>query len=980
MITDKFKLQHFFRALALLLLGLVALVATSVSAQTVTGTVRGNVISAGAPVAGAQVQMRNPATGVSRGTSTRNDGSYVIAGLSPATYEMTIRRIGSSPQTRTVVVQIGTSQIQDFSLSEQASQLETVLVQAASAIDTRSSEVSTNITQAQIEKLPTPSRNFLDLAALTPGVTVTEDRISGSSRTISAGGQTANSVNLFIDGTSFKNDLTNGGIAGQDASKGNPFPRGAIQEYRVISQNFKAEYQKASSAVITATTKSGTNVLTGTALYSYQDQGLVALDSIQLADRKANPTTFKRPDYKRNLAALSLGGPIIKDKLHFFGTYEGNYQDRVNRVNFTPPSGFAALDTVNFAQYNGTFTSPFRETLLFGKLSLAANEKSSAELSFTNRHETDIRDFGDHRAFQEAVNFRQNIAVGQAKYNYFSGAILNEAKVDYSRFRRNPEPNVLGLPGRIYNFNNTDNQIGSFLSTQDYIQDRLGIRNDLTYTGFQLAGDHVFKLGGNIDFVKYDILKDNDGTPLFRYRQDANGQTYDFASPFELFYGTGDPNLEANNRQVGLYIQDDWRPTSKLTLNLGIRWDYESNMLNNDFVTSQIAADTLTRYNSQLPRPLDLDRYISTGNNRKAFLGAFQPRLGFSYAIDEASKTTVFGGFGIYYDRVPFDLVIDEKLKLSHPSFTVRFAPRGVTPLPGQVAWNDAYLTADRATLDALVHTTGVPEAWFIDNEAKVPWSKQWSLGLRQVIGDFTVAGTYAGVRGEDQFTMNWANFGLNPDGSCCAASFNTRDHGFSDFLYSSNGKKTWYDAFQLQVDRPYQRRSENQFGWGYGLAYTYSVRSVQGEDGLDDLFAFPNDDNIPKHPTNDEKHRIVTNWITDIPYVWGIQFSGLVTLGGKYKLDVGCPPRFCGTAYQRGGFTVPGTFPYRTVDLRFRKDFARLSGTRIGVTADVFNALNRNNFGCYNTGNPDDENFGKPGCVVTDARRLQLGMELNYY
>ncbi len=685
MITEKFNWNRFTRAVALAFVAMAAFVGSSATAQTTTGTIRGTVTTAGAGSANVQIQLRNPQTGVSRGTMTRDDGSYVLAGLIPATYEMTVRRIGSSPETRTVTVQIGTSQVQDFSLSQQAAQLEAVQVRAAGAIDTRTSEVSTNVTQAQIAKLPTASRNFLDLAALTPGVSVTEDRINGASRTVTAGGQSSNSVNLFIDGTSFKNDLTNGGIAGQDASKGNPFPRGAIQEYRVISQNFKAEYQKASSAVITATTKSGTNDFTGNLVYNYQNQDLVALDTFQLADKKNN-ANFKKPDYKRNLAALSVGGPIIKDKLHFFATYEGNYQDRNNRVNFTPPTGFAAIDSVNFTKYNGNFTSPFRETLLFGKLSLSVNEKSSAEFSVSDRIESDIRDFGDRRPLEQAVNFKQNVGVGQVKYNYFSGPILNEAKADYSRFQRNPRPNTPGVPERQYFFpDNSENQPGSTRSTQDFVQSRFAIRDDLTYTGFQAAGDHVFKVGGNVDFVKYDVVKDNDGTPVFRYRQMENGQTYNFGTPYELFYGTGDPNLNENNTQVGLYAQDDWRPFPQLTLNLGIRWDYESNMLNNDFVTDANAADTLRRYNSQLPRPLDLDRYISDGDNRKAFMKAFQPRLGFSYSVDKAARTTVFGGFGIYYDRVPFDIVIDEKLKLSHPSFTVRFAPRGVAPLPGQI-------------------------------------------------------------------------------------------------------------------------------------------------------------------------------------------------------------------------------------------------------------------------------------------------------
>jgi hypothetical protein len=243
-----------------------------------------------------------------------------------------------------------------------------------------------------------------------------------------------------------------------------------------------------------------------------------------------------------------------------------------------------------------------------------------------------------------------------------------------------------------------------------------------------------------------------------------------------------------------------------------------------------------------------------------------------------------------------------------------------------------------------------------------------------------------------DQLVLNWANFGLNPNGSCCT-SFDISQHGFQNIIYSTNTPKTWYDALQIQVDRPYRPGVGRRVGWGAGLAYTYAVRSLLGTDNLGDEFAFPNTANIPKHPSNDEKHRIVANWITDLPYLYGVQFSGLLTLGGKYKLDVGCPGRFCGVGttgntYEAGGFTVPGTFPYRNVDLRLRKDFPRLGRSSLGITLDMFNAFNRNNFGCYNVGdrNANDgavpvphSTFGNPGCVVSDARRVQFGAEYTF-
>jgi hypothetical protein len=968
--------------------------ASSAAAQTSTGTIRGTITGAsGVGVADAQISARNVETGAVRNTTSRNDGGYVLPGLVPATYDMTVRRIGASAVTRRVVVQIGATQLQNFSLADRPMQLQAVVVTAAPTVETRTSEVATNVSEAQITKLPSASRNFLELAALAPGITVSEDRINGTNfRTLQAGGQSASAVNLFVDGTSFKNDLTAGGIAGQDASRGNPFPQNAIKEYRVISQNFKAEYQKASSAVITATTKSGTNEWAGSVLVGYQNASMVSLDSFQRRDKNANPTGFSKPPYNRTLTAVSIGGPIVMDKLHLFASYEGNLQNRSGRVDFaTPPTGFPALDTVNLRSYSGTFGQPFREHLLFAKLSNTINTRSSAELSVSNRHETDVRDFDLTHAYGAAVFYRQNVSVGQLKYNYFTGPWLNEAKVDFSRFQRNPSPETPGIPARNYIYGNSDHVIGSNRSTQDFVQDRLGLRNDVTYSGLRGMGEHVLKGGASIDFVKYDIVKDNDGTPTFYYNAVANtgtgDQTYNYATPFQLVYGRGDPNFNANNNQVGLYLQDDWTPVPRLTFNLGVRWDYESHMMNYGYVTPKMVVDTLTRYNTQLPTPLDLSRYISTGSERKPFYGAFQPRLGFSYALDEASRTTVFGGFGIYYDRNLFDVAVDETQKIAHPSYTITFAPRGVAPVGGQIAWNDAYLTADRAALDALVGRSGKPEAWLIDRDIKVPNSRQFNFGVRQLIADWAVSATWAAVRGRDQLTMNWANFGLNPNGSCCT-SFDISQHGFSNFIYSTNDGKTWYDALQLQIDRPYSRLSPESIGWGVGLAYTYAQRSVQGMDNLGDLFEFPNALGIPKHPSTagnnalsgDEKHRLVVNGITDMPYLWGVQLSGIATFGGKYKQDVGCPGRFCGTGYERGGFSAPGLFPYQNVNLRLRKDFLNFGTAKaFGLTLDLFNALNRDNLGCYNTGSRTDANFGNANCVLTDARRVQVGAQADF-
>lgn len=956
----------------------------TLNAQTTTGTIRGFVKDQnGAGVPDAEVSARNPVNGVARSTATRSDGSYVMPGMVPAAYEFSVRKIGFTPQQRQVTVQIGATQLVDFTLQAGALELQAVTVEAAPQAEVRTSEVATNVTSQQIQQLPTPSRNFLDLAQLAPGVNVTEDRMDGTSRTFSAGAQGANDVNVFVDGASLKNDLTGGGVSGQDASRGSPFPRSAIQEYRVISQNFKAEYQKASSAIITATTRSGGNEWHGNVLFAFQNKNLVALDSFQNAN-----SSFQKPDYTRYLSSLSIGGPIIRNKMQMFFSYEGNYQNRNSTVNMTaPPAGaFPDLDTVNIAGYNGQFGSPFRETLLFGKLSYAVSPTSSAELSFNNRHETDVRDFGGNTSYNTAVNFRNDVGVGLLKYNIFKGPWLNEAQFTFQRFQRNPSPNAPGEVNRIFERAGGGAQIGSNLSIQDFIQRRIGLRNDLTYTGWHAGGDHVLKGGVALDFMHYTVDKRNRDTPQFIYsdtiiRRGTDTLAFDYANPHRLIVQSGDPGLQADNTQLGVYLQDDWSPNSRLTLNIGLRWDYESHMLNYDYVTPQDVRDTIGAYYNTLLVPIDTLNYFSDGTQREKFYGAFQPRLGFSYSLDEQNTTVIFGGWGLFYDRSLFDVSVDETLKRNRPEYTVEFAPPGGPVGPGEVAWNNTYLTTDRSIIDPLVTTNPAAgrEVWLIANDTKVPHSQQWNLGIRRLFGRVLVSAAYVGTRSYDDLVLNFANLGLNSNGGCCTGG--GFGHGISNVLYNVPSGKTWYNALQIQINRGYARTGN--LGWGAGVSYSYGTRSVEGVDFPGDQFAFTQDTvvGLRKHPANDEKSRLVGNWILDLPFAAGIQFSGVLTLGSGYLYDIG--GRFDLGNFQRGGYVPPkapfilGDFwRYRRMDLRLRKDFPSISSTTIGVTLDVFNVFNYNNYGGYNT-NTASPDFGKPTFVISDPRRLQLGAEL---
>ena len=957
----------------------LALFASTGLAQTSTGSIRGSVRDqAGAPVPGATVTATGVNLGMVRTVTTGDNGFYNLAGLRPDRYALTVRRIGFGMLEDSLTVGIGQTIQRDIRMTAATTELQSVVVVAsATEGETRTSEIATNVTQEQINSLPSPDRNFLGLATLAPGVTLQNDDVDGLRKTFSAGAQGADQVNVFIDGASYKNDILQGGVAGQDASRGNPFPRNAVQEFRVLTQNYKAEYQKASSAIITATTKTGGERWSGQVFYNMLPNRWVELDTFQLKDRAANPTGFRKPDFERYQFGLSGGGPLT-ERIRLFAAYEGSKQERTERVNIVPPpvGEFPAIDTINFAQYNGRFEQPFESRLLFGKLTFNHRDNSTFDLSYSMRNEEDIRNFGGLTAFTAATRMQNDVNTAVLKHNFLAGNWLSEATASFQRYQYNPVPVSDAGIVRFYGFGCCVT-IGANRSIQDFKQSRFSIREDLTYSGATWMGQHVIKGGGNIDFVSYDIEKRNDENPFFAYEPWFNNFEY----PQRVEYSTGDPHFETRNNQIGAYIQDDWTPTDRLTLNLGVRWDYESKMLDYDYVTPANLVTALRGANDTLFRPLDLDRYTTDGNDREPFYGALQPRLGASYALTESGRTTVFGGWGLYYDRNIYDLAIEEAFALQHPSYNIPFEPRGGDTDPRTIPFEERFLTEGKPAVDEAITAQGArtPQAKLIPNDLRPPMSQQFTAGVRHLIGGVALEAAYTGVRSKNTPTFYWVNVGYTCAERLASCRRSRSVAGFGDVLALDNTGKTWYDALAVKIDRVYQRVGD--FGWGAGLAYTLAERETEG---FNDTFSFVGPEDYPREVRNDERHRVVSNFVVDVPYAWGIQMSGLITLGsgpsynrgyrdqGNFEAGAIEPERF--------GFILPNFWAYRNVDLRLRKDFVRVRGTGAGITLDAFNVFNYKNVGCYSdTPNEADVNFGRATCALGDARRFQLGIEYNF-
>jgi outer membrane receptor protein involved in Fe transport len=935
------------------------------TAQVTSATVRGRVLTQGQPApAGVQVIATNSDSGFTKQATTQEGGVYALIGLAPGTYQLKITGEGIQETARAVRVQIGQTIDLDLqAVPEAATVTDEVVVTAERLVDMRTSEIATNVSLEQIESLPQGNRNFLNFAALAPGVRI-NDR--DTEKTFQAGALGANAVNVYIDGVSYKNQVINGGVVGQDSSRGNPFPQNAVQEFRVITQNFKAEYEQASSAIITARTKSGTNEWRGDTFIYYQDKSLVAKDDFA---RPGEP----KAEYERKQYGLSLGGPIIKDKLHFFVAYEGNDQDRAERVTLGNP----AFEPI-FGQYQGSFVQPFREDLFFAKLDFQPSYNQTMDLSFSLRDESDIKDFSGQNSAEGALDIQNEVRAIKFGHTYDAESFTNEATLLYMKYEFHPTPVNYGLPGREYV---GVIKIGGGSTKQTIGQEVLTFKDDLTFTEFEWMGGHSVKTGLRISQVDYDVQKFQLANPLFRYRPEIGG----LAFPAEAEYGVGNPDLSGETTQYGVYIQDDWSITNRLTLNLGVRWDYDTDLLGKDYVTPAAIRAAAA--------PFVPDRYFTDGNDRDSPTDLIQPRLGFSFDLFDDQRTVIFGGVGRYFDRVLYNEILDEKYRLQWGVRRFQFSADG-QPRNGQptIVWNDSYLSAEG--LDALI-ASGVapnPEIFLIESDTRVPETIQASLGVRQRFGDDWLASvTVARNRSRHGFSYIFGN--RNPDGfegplpdlGCCTPV----SGGFGNILLSTDEKQTWYNGLYLTLEKAYSEAS----AWGMTMAYTYSEADETGGD----LFSldYPLISDFPRHPTKgDERHRIVMTGIVGLP--WDIKFATTLTLGSGTGYTIidnsnGTGPGEVQYRYYTGrpekhSFIIPDAFAYRSLDLRLEKSFTFGESQAFSLVGEVFNVFDYENYdpNSYNgnipgPGQPANAAFGTPSDLIEPGRRFQVGMTYSF-
>lgn len=920
------------------------LAAPYASAQLSSATIQGQVTRGSAAAAGTPVTAVNQANGYAYNAVTHADGSYVLTGVAPGTYQI---KVGNQ-QSELVTVSVGQTSQVDLQLQEGMTQV--VITGSATRRDVAGSEVGTSVSRQQIEKLPQVTRNFLSFADLAPGVRFDVDQ-SGNVK-LQSGSQNQDNVNVFIDGVSQKNNILRGGVSGIDSSRGNPFPQSAVAEYKVISQNYKAEYDQVSSAAITAVTKSGGNELHGDAFWDHTGTNLTALDPFQ---KTAEAQGVARPASSQDQYGMTLGGPIKKDVAHYFFAYEGKKIDSprqviLQRTDLLPDAGIVP----SLMAQQGAAVSTFKENLFLLKIDAQIGEDQRVEATARIRRETDqIPEDAKLSVAENTLNRSNDEDRFDFKHEWSGRGFLNEARVGYEKYTWNPHSTAVA-PYIRYQVSpsNSDNNVVDVIITggspNNQFREQRGemVQDDLTYTGMR---GHTMKGGFKIKHISYDLSGTARAVDQLYERIDTVTGLPSIIRTDGAIPASG---VDFDNNQYGIYFQDDWQVNNKLLLNLGLRYDYEDNMLNDSYVTP---ADRVAIFNKQDPRDgapagqtyaqslakggVNINDYISTGNSRKPFKNAWAPRLGLSYDINGDRASVLFAGWGRAYDRTIANHALDEAQKNAQAG----------------------------------------GEVWLIKNDHKMAYTDQYSFGLRQALGMWNGEAGYTNSRSHNQF--NWFGGNRDPQGGYGSASpidplFGSIP-GYSTLVLGDFISQAKTDSVYLKMDKPYSKAST----WSLGATYTYSRGETTNKEWTNNIFNWT----YGRYPyawnpsTDVERHRLVVAGVSDGLLPWGLMLSGKLTLGS------GLPYRItdCSTGFDQCVSAKGEGSAFHQVDVGLSKEVAFRFG-RVSLRADVLNLFNSINYGGYDgwgggPGNPqnrlggDNKNLGTPNSVGGPMRTVKF-------
>ncbi len=600
---------------------LIFLIPAALFAQTGGAALRGRVddVSAGT-LPGVTVTATNNATGFSRSTVTGSDGGYYFASLPVGTYTVVADLSGFASVT-TRNVELNVSQERELNITlKQAAVKEQITVTAQAPLVETTPAVSTVISQREIQNLPLNGRQFANLGSLAPGTTlaVNADPTKPGQLTIALNGGSGRNVNFLIDGGDNTDDTIGGALQN--------FNIEAVQEFNIQTQQYKAEFGRTTGGVLTVVTKTGTNNFEGSAYEFYRDKSLN-----EQTNTEKITGSGKQP-YRRNQYGASFGGPIIKDRAHFFVTAERT----ARQTQYVVDTGGIYPDLDGKA-----LSIPFKDDLLTAKASTDINAKQFLQVRYGYQKNSD-------KYGASALTTPSALGTLTNKYHSFlaghswqvSSNMLNEFFYQNTHFK-----NFIGAdsndPALAYP-NGT--QVGQNINTpQSTTQIKHQYKDDFAWSMNFGRMRHDFKVGAN--YIDEPLLGGDFSTGLagqYTLASDKQGAPFVDIAIFGGFAGYNTPV-----KQYNYYVQDDLNVSKNLTFNVGIRYDlwkgFDLDQSNNPIWQT---LSTQTKYNEFYLLDLQGDKARKLKNDTNNW----GPRFGFTYDINADSKNIIRGGFGRYYD------------------------------------------------------------------------------------------------------------------------------------------------------------------------------------------------------------------------------------------------------------------------------------------------------------------------------------------
>ena len=958
--------------------------------QANTGNIEGRVTDPNsASVPNVTVTATNLATGLSKNAVTNDEGIYRIVFLPPGAYKVeTSGAQGFVPATFTnVVVTVGGQTPLDIQMAVGNAAVAMVDVSAeGQVVETARTSISSVVNERAIQNLPVNGRNFLDFATLTPSV-VRDPTRQGD---LAVGGQKGTLNSLQVDGADNNNTFFGQSFGRTGTRPPYQFSEESVQEFQVNQNGFSAEFGRAGGAVINVVTKSGTNEWHGSGFEFFRDEALNSNTPI-LTARGA-----KRPKSQINQFGATIGGPIKRDRAFIFFAYDGQRSNIPNVVD--APNFFAQPANIQnlLAPLMNTYQIGRDQDVYMIKSDIRLNNSNQLVLRFNQQNFT-----GNNNENGGPLSVEEHSGNSVAKTTTFSGSlistltptVINEFRFQFGRDREPGEANSDETEARIQTG-------GGFLQLgrNNFSPRETTIKRAQFIDVVSLThGKHSLKFGADFNFDRIFNFFPGLFSGQFTFNSYALFASNTPASFTQNFPGTGTSGGVTNPdlNEYGLFMQDDWRVTPKLTFNLGLRYDLQD--LADPSVSNPSAALAAAGLDTTTP--------VRDANN-------FAPRFGFSYAFDD--KTVVRGGYGIFYGRTPAIMLGTAH---SQNGIQVTGVSLNCTLVPNPCPIYPSIFTAPPTV-------GGVnPSLYMFSKDFAQPYVQQGRLGVeRELFANTSLSVSYLYFRGVHIGRTRDINLAApvpttltDPAGQ----TFTVLRHpaarpipGFARInLFESTGDSR-YNALATELRRRFTR------GFQFIAAYTFSDTKDNRPDqtmvvvGADDAKGLQNNLDINAdwgRSDLDIRHRFVFSPVYEIGTVQNDNtfarqvlsnwtFSGIITLQSGFAHSAliagdanrdGNPSTDRVPGTERNGFTTPSIYVF---DARITKTFRFGENYSLSILGEAFNLFNRSNIATVNTGrygiasssavvltNPAVTTpFGGPRTFLGE-RQIQLGLRFRF-